>query len=391
MKKANIIKTYIVKKLLYILFIAGNINLAHAQSYYVGQNFFLNGPSLNGSAAWTCDEDNVSVSGDMNGARASIISYFSGTATITCTYVYTYYIGTKKHYSNSEHLYFQISCNPSTLTLNKKEVKLKPGQEVKLSYTNSSGYDLPFVHWSTSDRKIADFDGYKEVHGESTVTITAKEVGECVITCEGNTGKTAPTCKVTVMADPPTAISVSPATLTLQEGSTGSFTYKLTPEDAYTKVTWSSSNESVATVSSSGIVTAVSEGTATITATTDNGLSASGSVEIIPQPRQVSLSGNQQIAIGYLYKLEPTLTPANAMTTYKWESSDSKIASIDESGRVRGKTAGEVTITVTTANEKSASCRITVKEPSKGMDHRNAGVRTKSLKELVKKSLNKIK
>lgn len=367
----------------------------YAQSGYVGESIYLQAPSVPGTmgnAAWTCDRNNdVYVSGNGYGATAVINQYFSGTATITCTYVYSYYIGTKRYYSESMHAYYYISCKASTVTLNYKEVTLKPGQEVELTYSNSSGITLPYVLWQTSDLKVANIDGYEKISGEKTVTICANNVGECLITCYANTGNTNPTCKVIVKADPPTAISVHPKQLVLQEGKKGKFTYQLTPEDAYTKVSWESSNESVATVSSTGLVSAVGQGTAQITATTSNGLSAYGTVEVTPLPQQVSLTNNQQTTIGYLFKLVPTLTPTNATTTYKWETADAKIATVDNMGRVKGKTAGTTTITVTTENGKTATCRVIVNTPSEGMDYRNVEVRLKTIKNLINKSLSNLK
>ena len=74
-----------------------------------------------------------------------------------------------------------------------------------------------------------------------------------------------------------TSISVSPATLTLEEGETSQLTATVSPNNTTDKsVTWSSNNTSVATVSNNGTVTAVSEGTATITATAKDGSNVKG-------------------------------------------------------------------------------------------------------------------
>jgi len=366
----------------------------YAESGYVGESIYLYAPSVPGTiggAAWSANSSNIVVSGDHYGATATIWSYFSGTVTITCQYTYSYYVGGKRYYSGTQYAYYYISCRSSTLALNKREVTLKPGQEIELSYTNSSGYTPLSIMWTTSNKKVATVDGYEKVYDRKSIIVTAEDVGECIITCEGFTGGTAPTCKVIVKGDPPTAISVNPDRLILQEGKNGKFTYEMTPSDAYTKITWSSSNESIVKVSSNGQVTAISQGTARITATTDNGLSAYGTVEVTPQPKQVSILSSQQTTIGYTFKLVPTLTPSNATTTYKWETADSKIAVVDDTGRVRGKTAGSTTITVSTENGKTSSCRVTVKSPSDGMDYRNADIRLKTVKNLINMSLSNIK
>lgn len=378
------------RRLLYLfLFLVAS---SYAQSGYVGQSIYLSAPSVPGTlrtASWISDVDKgLLVTGGITGATVTIYKYFSGTASVTCSYTYMYKSNGQMQYSNIQRVRYDISCIPSTLLLNERELHLKPGDKAQLTYTNSSGYDPYAVEWSTSDYMVADFDGESKIGNEKTVTIKAHDIGECLITCEGWTGNTAPVCKVIVSADPPTGIKIVPDKISILEGKTEYFNYELTPKDAYTKVSWKSSNESVATVTS-GKVTAISEGTAVITVTTDNGLSANGEVEVVPIPRQVTLPSNKQLYVGYSVLLMPELIPANARTSYKWEVSDPKIATIDESGRVKGRKDGTVNIVVTTDNGKSASCSLTVKSPAKGMDSRNVHVRHQTLVNLINGSIKK--
>lgn len=76
----------------------------------------------------------------------------------------------------------------------------------------------------------------------------------------------------------PTSITVSPTEVTLLPGESTTLTATVLPTTATQTVSWSSSDESVATVTSGGIVTAVAVGTATVTATTTNGLTATCTV-----------------------------------------------------------------------------------------------------------------
>lgn len=72
--------------------------------------------------------------------------------------------------------------------------------------------------------------------------------------------------------EPVTGVGVIPSTLALEPEDTATLTAKITPDNAGNKaVTWESSDDTVATVSASGVVTAVADGTATITATTTDG------------------------------------------------------------------------------------------------------------------------
>lgn len=367
----------------------------YAYSGYVGQTIHLSAPSASGvivdGAAWYSDDNSsLSVSGDEYGGTVRINSYFSGTRTVTCQYAYRYFFGGEQKYGHGS-VDYTITCKESTLTLNERRLTLKPGDEVELEYTNSSGYSLPFVKWLTDDASIASIDGDDHAYGKESVTVTAEAPGECVITCDGKTGVDAPTCTITVVAIPPTGISFTKRTITIQQGKTGRFAYKLTPADAYTKLSWASSDESVATVNRNGMISAISEGTATITATTDNGLTASGTVEVTPQPEHVSLPAGMQVAVGYSVKIEPTLMPAHAATTYKWNSDNESVVSIDKSGVARGMAVGSANITVTTENKKTATARVTVTEPAEGLDYRNAAIRVDALKRLIDKSIDNLK
>lgn len=79
----------------------------------------------------------------------------------------------------------------------------------------------------------------------------------------------------------PTGITLDSESISLTEAATVQLKATITPSDATKKtVTWTSSDTSVATISNSGVVTGVAEGTATITATTSNGLTATATVQV---------------------------------------------------------------------------------------------------------------
>lgn len=358
-------------------------------SYYVGDSFNLNPPSVAGiidAAAWTVDVKGVSVSGNANGAHVSIDSFFSGTATIDCQYAYRKYGGGH----GNGHAYYTFTCRRSEVKLNETNLRLKIGQTYTLKYINSSGFTLSSIMWETSDYKIANFDGNKKSY-EQTVDVFANSVGECVVTFYPNCGGDNRTCNIIVYSEPATDISLEPQELVLIEGKSQYIHSRLTPEDAYTQITWGSSNEHVATVSSSGNVTAVSGGSTTITAWTDNGLSAQAKVTVIPLPQSVSLKSSVDVQTGYQYQLKPEFFPSGAVAKIKWESSNNKIVSVDENGKIRGKNTGTATITVTTENGKTATCMVRVSNPSDGMDSRDVLLRVNSLRVLINKSVSHIK
>lgn len=182
------------------------VNIANAYSGYVGQKISLPNPSVSGildATVWE-SSDNSLVSVNANGV-AQINKYFSGQLTITCMYNYHYFSGGKTHYVINQYLYYDITCIPSKITLNKSEITLNVGEEAELTYTNSSGYNLPFAEWSTSNESVAKLIdssssfSKNKVIGYKSVTIDAIGEGQCIIYCDGKNGSNAVTCKVTVI------------------------------------------------------------------------------------------------------------------------------------------------------------------------------------------------
>lgn len=141
------------------------------------------------------------------------------------------------------------------------------------------------------------------------------------------------------------------------------------PSDATNKnITWSSSNTSVATVNSDGLVTAVANGNVNITTTTVDGGKTStcyvtvNKVSSIPV-LSVALDKSSHTFTDYTtLQLYATIYPSDATNkNVSWTSSNSSVATVDGSGLVTAKTNGNTTITVTTSDgDKTSTCSITV-------------------------------
>ena len=170
------------------------------------------------------------------------------------------------------------------------------------------------------------------------------------------------------------SVTVSPASATLDPNDTQQLTANVdaTPASADKSVTWTSSNPSVATVSESGLVTAVAQGTATITATSNLDNTKSGTCNItvnapaapIPVTAIALNKSTAIIGIGDSETLTINYTPADANTgkAVAWISSNTSIATVDNSGKVTGVAVGTATITATSTTDASitASCAVTV-------------------------------
>lgn len=144
------------------------------------------------------------------------------------------------------------------------------------------------------------------------------------------------------------------------------------PDDATDKtVTWTSSDDTIATVDNNGLVTFVKDGTATITATSTNGQTATTKVTV--KAPVISVDGitldqaTASVETGKTVTLTATVSPDGATDkTVTWTTSDDKLATVAD-GVVTGVGAGEVTITATTKDgSKTATSTITVTAPAEG-------------------------
>ncbi len=232
------------------------------------------GNPLSGRAvSWTTSNGavaTVSSSGLVTGAAA-------GSATITAT-------------SESQSATSAISVTSvpvASLSVSPASASLSTGQTTQLTATprDASGNPLSgrAVSWSTSNAAVATVNSGGLVTGAAagSATITA--------TSEGKSGTSA----ITVTSVPVASITVSPASANVLVGQTVQLI--ATPKDASGNplsgrtVTWASNNTSVATVSSSGLVTGATAGSATITATSEGQSGTSAVTVVLPNPADSTL------------------------------------------------------------------------------------------------------
>ncbi len=166
----------------------------------------------------------------------------------------------------------------------------------------------------------------------------------------------------------PTGISVDKTSATVYEGETTVVKATVTPSDASSSVSWTSSNTSVATVAN-GTIKGVSAGTATITAKAGD-YSATVKVTVQENPNIVKPTGVSvtpsalTLTAGDTGALTATVTPSNATDkTVTWTSSNPSVATVS-AGTVTAVAAGSATITATTSNGLTATASITVEGKS---------------------------
>ncbi|MBQ9040292.1 MAG: Ig-like domain-containing protein [Clostridia bacterium] len=162
-----------------------------------------------------------------------------------------------------------VKAAPKKVSLNVKQLTAGKGEKVQLVATTTKN-SATQLEWKSSQKSI--------VSVSADGLVTARRKGTATVTVTTHNGKQA-SVEVTVKAAP-RKLTLSKDRLELKPGASKLLAATLPASAASWAMTWSSSDETVATVSAKGRVKAVAEGTATITATAFNGVSASCEVEV---------------------------------------------------------------------------------------------------------------
>lgn len=261
---------------------------------------------------------------------------------------------------------------PATgITVDKTATTIVKGATDKLTATLVPADANGTITWSTSDSSVATVssDGTVTAVKNGTATVTAK--------CGDLSAQT----KVTVI-NPLKAITITGTTHSIKKGQTTQLGLTYDPADTTDSVaaTWTSSNTSVATVSKTGLVTALKDGSTTIKATVGN-VSSTYDIAV----KEVKLTGIKMEEKALIHKgdtkaLTVEYTPADTTDdkTVAWSSSDSTVASVDNNGIVTAVKPGSAVITAKVGNYQ-ATCAVTVDAPLKEI------VPEKAIIDMVKK------
>ena len=310
--------------------------------------------AVNKKVTWSSSNTSVATVSSTGVVTAKSV----GSATITATTT----DGTNKTATCQVSVY----ATPATgISLNKTSATLKVNETVTLSATvTPTSATNRKVSWKSSDESVATVS--------STGVVTAKSIGNANITATTTDGTNiSATCKVSVVETPATGISLNKTAATLKANQTVSLTATVTPSTATNKkVSWKSSDESVAAVSSDGVVTAFKVGTTNITATTTDGTNLSATCQVtVEATLATGISLNKKavtLEVDDNETLTVTVTPSDASNKkVNWKSSNTSVATVSSTGVVTAKAVGTANITATTTDgtSLSATCKVTV-EPT---------------------------
>ena len=301
----------------------------------------------NRAVTWTSSNTNIATVYD-----GVVTGISRGTATITAT---------TQDQNKTASCEVTVTQWVTGISLDKTSITLNEGQEQTLIPTvNPSSAADKSLNWTSSNTSVAT------VNAEGKVTAVSK--GTATIKAEAKDGSgTYASCSVTVKRIV-SSIQLNKTSIAIFNGKTEALIATVIPSDASnTAVTWTSSNTSVATVSSSGVAIGKSKGTATITVTANDSSGAQATCAVEVKQYVTSISLDKTLLL-LLVGTEATLSVTSVLPdyandkTYSWSSSDTAIASVDDSGKVTSKAKGTATIRAT-ANDGSgvnATCSVVV-------------------------------
>lgn len=251
-----------------------------------------------------------------------------------------------------------VQTSPLGVTLNKNKITLDMSgtKTAKLiatinPYTANVNKDIT---WTSSNTDIAEVeDGLVTGISNGTVVITA-------MTANGKYAE----CIVEVQTSP-TEVKLNYSSLILEKSALASPTLSATilPESANvnTNITWSSSNTSVVAVDN-GKLAVKGNGSTTITVKTDNGCRSQCTIVIRTSITSIEVSPtSKKMEVNQTAQLTATVNPADTTEKVQWTSSNTDVATVNNTGLVTAKASGTATITVKNSDgKKSATCVVDV-------------------------------
>lgn len=240
-----------------------------------------------------------------------------------------------------------------TVKLTATKLALKTKQSVTVRATGLAKGDY-VKSWTSSKKSVATVDK------NGKITATSKE-GTAVITVTLASKKTAKVT-VTVKMIRTTKLTKVPKTLSLTTGKKYTLKPVVTPSNSQEKVTYKSSNTKIATVSSTGVITAKKVGKVTITVQSGKQkATVTLTVKKAPALKVIkNVPTKKTITKGKTYTLKPQLYPSGAIAKITYTSSNKSVATVDSKGKITAKKKGTAVITVK-AGKFTAKCKVTVK------------------------------
>ncbi|MBR2066698.1 MAG: Ig-like domain-containing protein, partial [Solobacterium sp.] len=260
----------------------------------------------------------------------------------------------------------KANVNPNSMSINVNQSASLPNVETKLSFIKDiqtfgiAPVYNPKIVWSSSNTSIATVTGN---------TVKGLSVGKAILTATVSyANKTTSTTVEVNVKQPVTSIQLNKTDLKMNRYESETLTATVLPNNASDKsLSWSSSDTSIAKVSSTGMINARNAGTATITAKATDGSNVSATCKVtvvIPVTSIRSSESSKEVEKGNTYTPTITVYPENATNKkLNWSSSNSSVATVDTNGNITAKDFGDATITATSTDGSNVSKTISIHVP----------------------------
>ena len=317
--------------------VVGNLRMGVGEICMLG--YVLSPSKSAGAVSFSSNAPSVAAVDPSTGAISALST---GTASITV----------RTYNGKSAKCKLTVSAAPESVTLSSASIRLSVGQMVPLkAATVPAGSFSNVFHYTSENPSIANVD--------ASGVVRAMFPGTTEISVETFNGKRA-ICAVEVLAAP-SALQLE-AEYTIGVGDKTTLHPVTQPvADVPVSLVYTSSKSSVAKVNSSGEITGVKKGAATITVKTQTGVTAICRIVVKDAPKKISLENHSFIGVGEKDTVVCTLSPSGCSGSVVFSSSAPSVAKVDAAtGEIIALSTGMATIRARTYNGKTASCDVFV-------------------------------
>lgn len=305
---------------------------------------------------WVSSDSSVVSITNPGALSATIKAEKPGTAVITAVNQENVIVG-YSHITVIQHVTgITLSESSITVPLTTKNIQLRATIEPE-DATNKN------IRWTSTNSRVATVDdkGY--------VTIISSGVASIIAVSRDDPSISA-LCNITVEI-PVASLTMDEKTKLMYVGETARIGYVITPETATKKdVVWSSTDTSVVSVDSKGLVTAKGAGQAIIIVKTADGtMMATSTITVRQKATGVTFDvDNLELGVGQTYTIKTKITPStSAELTLTWESTDTKVATVDNTGKITGVAPGKAVVFAKTSYGGFVYCNVTVVQQVTGI------------------------
>lgn len=334
--------------------IPNEIDIQLPEYLYIGDNIQLNEKGDRGNIipiVWDCEDNNIVE-----------ISY----NTLYCKqYGETVLTGAYLYQDSKTEIPLKVFEHTKGIQLSQRELEVYTDETIQvIAQTLPLGKSDGRITWESEDETLASIS--------NNGTLTAIKPGTVYITAKSVDGSYSKDCRVTIKNKDILiqSIRINPSTKSLMIGESFQLEVEILPTNATDGlISWTSTNSDVVSVTAEGLITALSEGSAQIIATTTDGSNLSAICEISVEKQfieitQIQISpSSERIPVGQSVKLNAIVTPDDATSpNVLWSSTNTSVATVSQDGYVEAVAEGEAIIIASTqdGSNLSATCKISV-------------------------------